>query len=242
MTRDPDGAHDQAALAPADPQAGDTPHADQQSTPPAPPLPLDQPWYRELLVVALLVGGALGVLGIAYLGITGTAAGLIFGDPRLEAWSGEWWWIPFIAAGGVLITVLRSWWAAPDHIPGGVAVIESGVVNHRVALSWVGLSLVSAVAGASLGPSFALVIIGGGIASWIAARRWPGNEDARLQSTMAGIAGGFGGAFASPLLGATMVSELAPTPHRKYVQALSPNSSLPRSPSGSSSPSSARPS
>ncbi len=222
MTRDPDGAHDQAALAPADPPAGDTPHADQQSTPPAPPLPLDQLWYRELLVVALLVGGALGVLGIAYLGITGAAAGLIFGDPRLEAWSGEWWWIPFIAAGGLLITVLRSWWAAPDHIPGGVAVIESGVVNHRVALSWVGLSLVSAVAGASLGPSFALVMMGGGIASWIASRRWPGNEDARLQSTMAGIAGGFGGAFTAPLLGTTMVSELAPTPHRKYVQAFIP--------------------
>ena len=173
-------------------------------------------------MVALLVGGALGVLGIAYLGSTGAVAELIFGDPRLEAWSGDWWWIPFTAAGGLLITALRGWWATPDNIPGGVAVIESGVVNHRVALSWVGLSLVSAVAGASLGPSFALVMMGGGIASWIASRRWPGNEDARLQSTMAGIAGGFGGAFTSPLLGTAMVSELAPTTHRKYVQAFIP--------------------
>ena len=188
----------------------------------APPLPIDQAWYRELLVVAVLVGAALGLLSIAYLGVTGAAAGLIFGDPRLEAWSGEWWWIPFIAVGGLLITALRQWWAAPEHIPGGVAVIESGVVNHRVALSWVGLSLVSAVAGASLGPSFALVMMGGGIASWIASRQWAGNEDARLQATLAGIAGGFGGAFTAPLLGTTMVSELAPTSHPKYVQAFLP--------------------
>ena len=84
------------------------------------------------------------------------------------------------------------------------------------------LALVSAVAGASLGPSFALVMMGGGLASWIASRRWSGNEDARLEATMAGIAGGFGGAFTSPLLGTILVSELAPTPRPKYVEAILP--------------------
>ena len=110
MGREPDGTHDDVAATAANPQPGDPPPADQQAGPAAPPLPLDQPWYRELLVVALLVGGALGVLGIAYLGLTGAVAELIFGDPRLEAWSGDWWWIPFTAAGGLLITALRGWW------------------------------------------------------------------------------------------------------------------------------------
>jgi H+/Cl- antiporter ClcA len=183
---------------------------------------MDQPWYRQLLVMALVVGAAVGLLGLVYLSITGAASDLVFGEPRLEAWSGEWWWILYIAAGGLLITALREWWKTQDHIPGGVAVIESGVVNHKVAPSWVGLAIVSAVAGASLGPSFALVMMGGGLASWIASRRWPGNEDARLEATMTGIAGGFGGAFTSPLLGTIMVSELAPIPHRKYVQSLIP--------------------
>jgi H+/Cl- antiporter ClcA len=188
----------------------------------ASPPSINRPWYRELLIVAVVVGAAMGVLGLAYLGITGAATDAVFGAPRTEAWSGEWWWIPFIALGGVAITALRGWWGAPEHIPGGVAVIESGVVDHRVAPSWVGLAGVSAIAGASLGPSFALVMMGGGLASWIASRRWVGNEDARLEATMAGIAGGFGGAFTSPLLGTIMVSELAPTAHSKYIQAIMP--------------------
>jgi len=186
------------------------------------PIPIDRSWYRQLLVMAVVVGAAVGLLGMVYLSLTGAAASLIFGEPSLEAWSGEWWWVLYIAAGGLLITALRGWWKAQEHIPGGVAVIESGIVNHKVAPSWVGLALVSAVSGATLGPSFALVMMGGGLASWIASRRWPGNEDARLEATMTGISGGFGGAFTSPLLGTIMVSELAPTPQTKYVQSLIP--------------------
>ena len=37
---------------------------------------------------------------------------------------------------------------------------------------------------------------------------------------MAGIAGGFGGTFTSPVLGTIIVSELAPTPRKKYVEAI----------------------
>ncbi len=188
----------------------------------ASPLPLDRPWYRELLVVAIVVGLAIGLLGLAYLGATGALNDAIFGKPRLDAWSGEWWWIPFVAAGGVIVAALRGWWRAPEQIPGGVAMIESGEVHHRTAPAWVGLAFVSAVAGASLGPSFALVVMGGGLASWIASRRWPGNEDARLEATMAGIAGGLGGSFTAPILGTLLVSELAPTPRGKYVEALIP--------------------
>ncbi len=186
------------------------------------PLPLDRPWYRELLIVAAVVGLAVGLLGLVYLGATGALSDAIFGKTRWEAWSGEWWWIPFVAAGGLVVAALRGWWHAPEQIPGGVAIIESGAVDHRVAPAWVGLAFVSAVAGASLGPSFALVMMGGGLASWIASRRWSGNEDARQEATMAGIAGGLGGSFTSPLLGTLLVGELAPTPRGRYVEALIP--------------------
>jgi len=188
----------------------------------ATPLPLDRPWYRELLIVAAVVGLAVGLLGLVYLGATSALSDAIFGKARWEAWSGEWWWIPFVAAGGVIVAALRAWWRAPEKIPGGVAIIESGAVDHRVAPAWVGLAFVSAVAGASLGPSFALVMMGGGLASWVASRRWPGNEDARQEATMAGIAGGLGGSFTSPILGTLLVGELAPTPRAKYVEALIP--------------------
>lgn len=173
-------------------------------------------------MAAALIGLVVGLLGLVYLGFTGKLAEMVFGDPQVDAWSGSWWWIPFTAAGGLLATALRDWWKIPEKVPGGVAVIESGVVNHRVAASWVGLAAVSAIAGASLGPSFALVMIGGGLGSWIASRRWPGDDNARLDATMAGISGGFGGAFTSPGLGTLIVSELAPIRKDHYIEGILP--------------------
>jgi H+/Cl- antiporter ClcA len=185
-------------------------------------LPVDRPWYRQLLVVSLVMGLVLGLLGLVYLGITGALTDRIFGDPRVDAWSGDWWWIPFIAAGALVATAVRSWLRIADEVPGGVALIEAGKVDHEVAPSWVLLAAVSAVAGASLGPSFALVTLGGGLGSWIASRRWPGDETARLDATMTGVSGGLGGAFTSPGLGTLLVSELAPTPRGRYIEAILP--------------------
>ena len=184
--------------------------------------PIDRHWYRQLLAIALAMGLVIGLLGLVYLGITGALTDRIFGDPRIKTWSGDWWWIPFIAAGGLVAATVRSWLKITDHVPGGVAVIESGAVDHKVAPSWVLLSAVSAIAGASLGPSFALVMLGGGLGSWIASKRWPGDETARLDTTMTGISGGFGGAFTSPGLGTLIVSELAPTPKDRYIESILP--------------------
>jgi H+/Cl- antiporter ClcA len=165
-------------------------------------LPIDRPWYRQLLAIALAMGLVIGLLGLVYLGITGAFTDRVFGEPRIDAWSGDWWWIPFIAAGGLVATAVRSWLKISDDVPGGVAVIESGVVDHRVAPSWILLAAVSAVAGASLGPSFALIMIGGGLGSWIASRRWPGDDEARLDTTI--------------------VTELAPTPKDRYIESILP--------------------
>ena len=189
---------------------------------PAVALPVDRAWYREVLVAAVVVGAIVGLLALGYLGATGVLSDVVFGDPQIEAWSGEWWWIPYTAVGGVVVAALRHRWKVAEKVPGGVEVIQSGAVDHRVAPSWVAVAFVSAVVGASLGPSFALVVMGGGLGAWVASRRWPGNEEARLDATMAGVAGGFGGAFTAPVLGTMIVSELAPTPRARYVEALVP--------------------
>ena len=186
------------------------------------PLSLDRAWYRQLLVLIVPVAAVIGLLALGYIGLTGAIGEAIFGDTRSTAWSGEWWWIPMTALGGAVVVALRQWWGVAAVVPGGVEIIESGHVDHRVAPSWIGIALISAIAGASLGPSFALVIIGGGLASWVASRRWPGNEDARLDATTAGIAAGFGGAFTAPVLGAVIVSELEPIPRARYVEAVIP--------------------
>jgi H+/Cl- antiporter ClcA len=59
-----------------------------------------------------------------------------------------------------------------------------------------GVSAVSLIGGASLGPEKALGTMGGGAGSWIAARRGLGQEDSRV-NTLAGFAGAYGGLFCS---------------------------------------------
>ena len=49
-----------------------------------------------------------------------------------------------------------------------------------------------------------------------------GQRAARLDATMAGVSGGFGGAFTSPGLGTLIVSELAPTPKARYMEGILP--------------------
>ena len=184
-------------------------------------LPFDLPWYRRLIGVAFILGLAGGVYGLVYLGVTGEFIDLFFGDADSTWWSGEWWWIPLIAAGGLTVAALRQMWSVPEKVPGGVEIIESAQVDHRTAPRWAIIAAVSAVAGASLGPSFALVVMGGGLGSWIAQRRW-GAGRADQDYALTGIAGGFGAAFTSPILGAFMVSELGPTPRNQYVAAFIP--------------------
>ena len=63
------------------------------------------------------MGLVMGLLGLAYLGVTGKLTELIFGDPRIEAWSGDWWWVAFTAAGGLVVAALRAWWKTPTTCP-----------------------------------------------------------------------------------------------------------------------------
>ncbi len=43
-------------------------------------LPIDKPWYRQLLVASGVMGLVVGLLGLAYLGATSSVIDLVFGD------------------------------------------------------------------------------------------------------------------------------------------------------------------
>ena len=184
-------------------------------------LPFDLPWYRRLIGLAVGIGAAGGVLGLIYLGSTGAVIGWLFGDAGTALWSGSWQWIPLLSIGGLVVAALRKAWHVPKKVPGGVEIIEAGEVNHKTAPQWVVITAISAMAGASLGPSLALVIMGGALGSWIAERRWAEGR-ANQDYTLTGIAGGLGAAFTAPILGAFLVSELGPTPRTRYVAAIIP--------------------
>lgn len=186
-------------------------------------LPLEKPWYTKLLFFALLLGAAGGASALLYNGIVNTATGYIFGGTATGWWSGSWWWIPLTAAGGLVVAALRQAWKVPETVPGAIALAGEGWVDTATAPAWVLISLVSLIVGASLGPSFGLVLMGGALGSWLVTRlRGETEKEAKEEYTLTGMAGSLGAAFSTPLFAAILSSELSPTKKRNYVTAFVP--------------------
>jgi H+/Cl- antiporter ClcA len=186
-------------------------------------LPLEKSWYQKLLVIALALGLAGGVSALLFMGITGIGIEFFFGDSGTEWWSGKWWWIPLTALGGLTVSILRKAWKIPGKVPGSIALAQQAWVDPASAPYLVIISTVSIITGASLGPSFALVLMGGGFGSWIVTRLGDkNNEEAKQEYTLTGMASGLGAAFSSPLFGTVLASELSPTSKRNYVAAFIP--------------------
>ena len=175
-------------------------------------LPLDERWYRRLLVAALGLGLAGGALALVYDAVTGFGITRLFGEPTSDPWSGRWWWIPLISAGAVLVVFLRRRTGVEGDIPGAVAYARKGWVEPRSAPQLFVISAISLMAGASLGPSFGVVVAAGGLGSWLASRRSDSDNAERQETALTGMAGGLGALFAAPLFAAIMASELSPTP------------------------------
>ena len=186
-------------------------------------LPIDKSWYQKLLAIALALGLAGGVSALLFMGITGVGIDFFFGDSGTDWWSGKWWWVPLTALGGLLVSLLRKTWKIPEKVPGSIALVRQAWVDPASTLYLVIISTVSIITGASLGPSFAHVLMGGGFGSWIVTRlREKSNEEAKQEYTLTGMAGALGAAFSSPLFGTVLASELSPTSKRNYVAAFIP--------------------
>ena len=187
-------------------------------------VPLEKPWYQKLLMLAAVIGIAGGVLAVIFMGITGTATSFLFGNTGTGWWDGRWWWIPLTALGGVVVAVLRNTWKISKSVPGAIALAHQAWVDPSQAIYWVAISTVSLIMGASLGPSFGLVVMGGGFGSWLVTRLGKGYEDeeARQGFTLTGMAGGLGGGYSAPLFATVLASELSPTSKSNYVAAFIP--------------------
>jgi H+/Cl- antiporter ClcA len=185
-------------------------------------LPLDKPWYAKLLLVALALGAVGGVAALLYTGITDTGIEFFFGNTGPGWWSGNWWWIPLAALGGLTVALLRKILHVSQNVPGAIALAQQAWVDPASALNWVFISIISLISGASLGPSFGLIVMGGGLGSWIVTRLGIKDEEAQGEYTLTGMAGGLGAAFSAPLFAAILASELSPTSKRNYVAAFIP--------------------
>jgi H+/Cl- antiporter ClcA len=173
-------------------------------------LPLDQTWYRRLLALSIPIGLTAGVLALLYTVVTGAGIDLLFDAAASGWWSGEWWWIPLIAAGGLLVALLRRGLDVPEDVPGAIAYAHQAWVDPAGGPRLVLVSLVSLIVGASLGPSFGLIVMGGSLGAWVVTRFGSDDEEAREEYTLTGMAGGLGAAFSSPLFAVLLTTELSP--------------------------------
>lgn len=185
-------------------------------------LPLDERWYRRLLLLALILGAVGGLSALIYDTATVRGISLLFGSPTSDLWTGRWWWIPLVSAGAVLVVYMRRRTGTSGPVPGAIAYARKGWVEPSTALQLAVISAVSLIAGASLGPSFGVIVSAGGFASWVASRQAGADESERSETALAGMAGGLGAIFSAPLFASIMASELSPTPKRDYVAAFIP--------------------
>ena len=180
-------------------------------------IPLAEPWYRRLLVVAIVLGVAGALAAVVYTWFTGFGTDLLFGEPTSALFSGKWWWIPLLSAGAVTVVLLRQWAKVADRVPGAVAYARRGWVEPSSALPLFVLSALSLFVGASLGPSFGIIISGGGLGSWLSQRSAVGDTEGQHEYALTGMSAGLAAVFAAPLFASIMVSELAASPKSRYV-------------------------
>jgi H+/Cl- antiporter ClcA len=187
-------------------------------------VPLEKPWYQRLLLLAPIIGAIGGMLAVFFMGVTGTANDLLYANTGTGWWAGRWWWIPLTAIGGLVVALLRRAWKISDDVPGAIALAHQGWVDPSKAFYWIAISTISLMMGASLGPSFGLVVMGGGFASWLVTRLGKGydEEEARQGFALTGMAGGMGGGYSAPLFATVLASELSPTSKSNYVAAFIP--------------------
>jgi H+/Cl- antiporter ClcA len=168
---------------------------------------------------AALFGVALAFGALAFLGLL-KGGGKWFTLPKHPGWfDGNLWWVAVTVGAGVLVGVLLRVLRVPAKLPGTVAEIKEQRVEPATVPSYMVVSLVSLVGGASLGPEGALGKMGGGLGAWVSERQRL-SADQRATNTLSGMAGAYGGLLASPVLTTIFILEVARQRARRFADDL----------------------
>lgn len=182
------------------------------------PAPVAVDRHFWLVMAYSVVLGVVGVVaGLIFLGVTGLGESW-YGDPGIGWFDGHLWWVPVAALAGLVVGLLRRATHLPGQVPGLIEDLQQERVDARRVPAIVGVSAVSLLGGASLGPEVALGQIGGGAAATMAQRQGL-DEETTKSLTLSGMAGAFGGLFSSPLLAMLLVLEIARPPVSRYIKA-----------------------
>ena len=174
--------------------------------------------FWALIASALLLGVFGAFAALLFVGAI-NLGGRWYSDSDPGWLGGQWWWVAVAAGAGVAVGLARRVTGLPWKTPGLFDDLQTERVDTRLVPGIAAVSLVSLIGGASLGPEKALGSMGGGLGSWIAARRRFATEDAQV-NTLAGFAGAYGGLFSSTVIVVALIMEIARPGGRRFTTAL----------------------
>jgi H+/Cl- antiporter ClcA len=175
--------------------------------------------FLRLIANALLMGLALAFLALAFLAAL-KAGGDSWYHQKSNGWfDGKVWWVGVTIAAGVVVGLLHRILRMPPYEPGLIKEMQAELVEPDDVPRVVAVSLVSLIAGASLGPEQALGAMGGGFGTGLS-RRQGASEDGQKTTALTGMSAAYGGLLSSPVLASMLVVELARPPGERHLKAL----------------------
>ncbi len=177
-------------------------------------------WFR--LGRAVIIGAFAGIAAFVFTQLVRIGTELIWPEDVDYGWlGGELWWLAIVGVAGLIVGVLRVVLHIPDDLRGSLGIIQEGAVDRSMALQAIGISIVSLVGGASLGPFDGGVRSGALVGDWFATIRGLPDRERRVDA-VSGINGSLGGLLTAPVLAALFVTELRWPERRNLYRALLP--------------------
>lgn len=177
-------------------------------------------WHR--LARAVIIGALAGAAALIFTQLVRLGTELIWPEDIDYGWlGGELWWLAILGVAGLIVGVLRVVFAVPDDLRGSLGIIQDGAVDRSMALQAIGISVVSLIGGASLGPFDGGVRSGAMIGDWFATVRKLSDRE-RQVDTVSGVNGSLGALLTAPVLATLFVTELRWPERRDLYRILLP--------------------
>lgn len=179
--------------------------------------------FWSILGRAAVIGLFAGAAALSFNTLVRWGTDLIWPEEIDYDWlGGEWWWVAALTATGLIVGVLRVVLKVPDDLAGSLTIVQEAEVDRGTALQAIGISIVTLVGGASLGPFDGGVRSGAMVGDWWATIRGLPDEQ-REAATVSGINGALGGMLTAPILATLMTTELRWPERRQYFRVLIPS-------------------
>lgn len=179
--------------------------------------------FWEVLGRAAVVGFLAGCAALAFNTIVKWGTDLIWPEEiDYDFMGGEWWWVAALTVTGLIVGLLRVVLKVPDDLAGSLTILQEGAVDRSNALQAIGISIVTLVGGASLGPFDGGVRSGAMVGDWWATIRGIPERQRKI-TTLSGINGALGGMLTAPILATMLTTELRWPEKRQYYRVLIPS-------------------